>query len=94
MGFEDPRKAERERQAEELRLRPHELEVMPWLRQLGFREDESRIAARCCREMAEAPLEERVKRALRWFGARLARTVKPASAVVEASVQSGAPAPC
>jgi hypothetical protein len=71
------RRAERERQAEESRLLPHELEVIPWLRQLGCRDDESRIAARRCREMAAAPLEDRVKRALSWFGARLARTVKP-----------------
>ena len=71
------RRAEREKQAEESRLQPHELEVIPWLRQLGCREDDARIAARRCREMADAPLEDRVKRALAWFGARISRTVKP-----------------
>jgi len=30
--------------------------------------------------MADAPLEERVKRALSWFGARIARTVSYAPA--------------
>jgi hypothetical protein len=74
------RRAERERQAEESRLQPHELEVIPWLRQLGCREDESRIAARRCREMQDAPLEDRVKRALSWFGARISRTVSYAPA--------------
>jgi hypothetical protein len=74
-------KAERQKEADESRLRPHELEVIPWLRQLGCREDESRIAARRCRDMAEASLEERVKRALSWFGARCGHTVRPALAV-------------
>jgi hypothetical protein len=76
----DRRRAERERQAEEARLQPHELEVIPWLRQPGCREDESRIAARRCREMSDAPLEVRVKRALSWFGARISRTVSYAPA--------------
>jgi len=71
------RRAEREKQAEEARLQPHELEVLPWLRQLGCREAESRIAAMRCREMADAPLEDRVKRALSWFGARLGRKEVP-----------------
>jgi hypothetical protein len=74
------RRLERERQAEESRLQPHQLEVLPWLEQLGCRKDESRIAVERCRDMADAPLEERVKRALSWFGARIARTVKPAPA--------------
>jgi 5-methylcytosine-specific restriction endonuclease McrA len=73
----DRQRAEREQQAEASRLQPHELEVIPWLRQLGCREDESRIAARRCREMPDAPLEDRVKRALSWFGARLGRNEVP-----------------
>ena len=76
------RRAEREKQAEESRLLPHELEVLPWLRQLGCREDESRIAARRCREMAHAPLENRVKHALSWFGARIGRKVQPVAPAV------------
>ena len=71
------RLAEREKQAEDSRLFEHESEVIPWLRQLGCREDESRIAARRCREMADAPLEDRVKRALSWFGDRISRTTRP-----------------
>jgi 5-methylcytosine-specific restriction endonuclease McrA len=71
------RRAEREKQAEESRLQPHELEVIPWLRRLGCREDESRVAARRCRELADSPLEDRVKRALSWFGDRCGRTTAP-----------------
>jgi 5-methylcytosine-specific restriction endonuclease McrA len=67
-------------EAEGSRLRPHQLEVLPWLEQLGCRKDESRIAVERCREMADAPLEERVKRALSWFGARIVRTVSFAPA--------------
>jgi hypothetical protein len=73
------RRTEREKQAEESRLLPHELEVLPWLRQLGCREGDSRIAARRCREMQDAPLEDRVKRALSWFGERCSRTTRPAA---------------
>jgi len=83
------RRAEREKQAEESRLQSHELEVIPWLRQLGCREDESRVAARRCRDMAGAPLEDRVKRALSWFGARLGRKEVPVPATAE-SMQAGA----
>ena len=67
--------AEQAKAAEASRLQPHQLEVIPWLRQLGCREDESRIAVERCRDMADAPLEERVKGALGWFGARLGRKV-------------------
>ena len=86
------RKAEREQLAAESRLLPHELEVLPWLRQLGCREDESRIAAKRCREMAEAPLEDRVKRALSWFGARIGRKLHPNGVVSETPCPAGAPA--
>jgi hypothetical protein len=89
----DRQRAEREQQAEASRLQPHELEVIPWLRQLGCREDESCIAARRCREMSDAPLEDRVKRALSWFGARLGRKEVPASAAAEGSVCSPAQSP-
>ena len=63
--------------AETARLQPHQLEVIPWLRELGCRADDCRTAVERCRDMADAPLEDRVKTALRWFGARLARTVRP-----------------
>jgi len=80
-------KAREEKEAES-RLLPHEEEVIPWLRQLGCQKDESRIAARRCRDMAEASLEDRVKRALSWFGARIARTVRPVAPEVCPSVAS------
>ena len=69
------RRTEREKQAKESRLQPHQLEVIPWLRQLGCNEAESRVAVGRCREMADSPLEDRVKLALSWFGARLGRKV-------------------
>jgi len=42
-------------------------EVIPWLRQLGFRADEARRAAAACENLAEAPLEQRVRVALSCF---------------------------
>ena len=42
-------------------------EVIPWLRQLGFRADEARAAAARCERMPQAPLEERVRVALAFF---------------------------
>jgi hypothetical protein len=71
------RRAEREKKAEESRLLPHEEEVLPYLRSLGLRDADSRVAAKCCREMVDAPLEDRVKRALKWFGARIGRKLMP-----------------
>jgi hypothetical protein len=59
--------AARARAAEE---QAHELEVVPWLRQLGFGAGESRDAAALCRDMADAPLEDRVRVALSYFRVR------------------------
>jgi hypothetical protein len=70
-------KAEKAAAREASRLQPHQLEVIPWLRELGCSEAHSRIAVERCRDMADAPLEDRVKQSLRWFGARLSRTVRP-----------------
>jgi hypothetical protein len=39
-------------------------EVIPWLRRLGLRSEEARHAAESCEDIAGAPLEERVRRAL------------------------------
>jgi hypothetical protein len=88
-------KAEKAKAAEASRLQPHQLEVIPWLRELGWREAECRIAVERCRDMADAPLEERVKGALRWFGARLGRKVIPVAAEVcaPASTPGAAPLP-
>jgi hypothetical protein len=43
-------------------------EVIPWLRALGIRGDQARHAAALCEAIPDAPLEERVRRALRSFG--------------------------
>src|SRR6266581_5680576 len=40
------------------------LDVIPWLRQLGFRADKARRAAAVCESIPEASLEERVHLAL------------------------------
>jgi hypothetical protein len=54
-------------------------EVVPWLRQLGFRADEARRAAALCESIPDAPLEERVRVALSSFGARAASHVPRAN---------------
>jgi len=45
-------------------------EVIPWLRQLGFRADEARRAAARCETLPEAPLDQRVRVALSFFAKR------------------------
>ena len=44
-----------------------ERDVVPWLRQLGFRADEARRAAEVCEGLTRAPLEARVRAALSYF---------------------------
>ena len=68
--------AARARAAEE---QAHELEVVPLLRSLGFNARESRDAAALCRDIPNAPLEERVRVALSYFHVRGTRKV-PAGA--------------
>ena len=51
--------------AEEARIRAAAEEVVPWLRGLGLRMDEARLAAARCQAIPDAPLEERVRYALR-----------------------------
>jgi len=46
-------------------LPEHAAEVVPWLRTLGFRADEARRLAACCKDMPDAPLEQRVRHALK-----------------------------
>jgi 5-methylcytosine-specific restriction endonuclease McrA len=41
-----------------------ELDVTPWLRQLGFRAEEARRAAAHCESIPDAPLEQRIRAAL------------------------------
>jgi len=50
------------------KVNPAVEEVIPWLRQLGWRADESRIAAAACAAILDAPLEERVRVALACAG--------------------------
>jgi len=52
------------------RARAAAAEVIPWLRQLGFRADEAQRAAKRCEDMPDAPLEERVRAALSTFRGR------------------------
>jgi len=68
----------RDEKEREARLLPHEEEVVPWICALGMHESDARMAAKRCREMPEARLEDRVKRALTWFGDRVSRRVQPA----------------
>jgi hypothetical protein len=53
--------------------RAKELDVVPWLRQLGFRVDEARRAAKLCEAIPDAPLEERIRFALKSLAPRCAR---------------------
>ncbi len=51
-------------------------EVIPWLRQLGFRADEARQASALCEGIPDASLEERVRRALSFFRSRPTRPAR------------------
>ena len=55
-------------------LPEHVAEVVPWLRSLGFRAEEARKLAECCEGMPDAPLEQRVRHALK-CSAKPSRTV-------------------
>ena len=73
---EEKARARAQKEAE-ARLLPHEEELLPWLGALGIRNGEARDAARWCRDMAAAPIEDRMKRALSSIGARISRTIRP-----------------
>jgi hypothetical protein len=85
------RAAEKAMEREKARLQPHQLEVIPWLLQLGCSKEQSRVAVERCCDMADAPLEERVKRALTWFGARIGRKVLPVAPSVPGPLHAPAP---
>jgi len=53
------------------------MEVVPWLRRLGFSEREARGAAATCEALPVASLEERVRHALRGLAPASARRVTP-----------------
>ena len=50
---------------------------MPWLRALGVRADEARRAVARCEGMSDAPLEERVRHALKGLAPASARRMTP-----------------
>ena len=50
---------------------------MPWLGALGIRENEARMAAKRCRDIPDALIEHRMKRALSYFGARIGTKIMP-----------------
>ncbi len=54
-------------------LPEHVAEVVPVLRRLGMQVQEAREWAACCADMAEAPLEDRIRHALSCSGRQLAR---------------------
>ncbi|MGH8703536.1 MAG: RuvA C-terminal domain-containing protein, partial [Burkholderiales bacterium] len=57
--------------------RARKQDVVPWLRALGYRADESRQAASLCDEFPDASLEQRVRVALSYFHLRGTRVVRP-----------------
>jgi 5-methylcytosine-specific restriction endonuclease McrA len=69
-GFMDEKREQARRVAEQARARVAAAEVIPYLRALGFRADESRRAAAHGVSEPSASLEERVRRALSYFRPR------------------------
>ena len=67
-------------------------EVIPWLRQLGFRADEARRGASACEGLVGVPLEERVRVALGSLSPGRARTISPGRAVTASATMTVAPA--
>jgi len=72
------REVQRQQEARQAQARAAADEVVPWLRALGLRADESRRAAALTETIAGAPIEERVRLALTCFGPR-AYTHTPAA---------------
>jgi 5-methylcytosine-specific restriction endonuclease McrA len=64
-------------------------EVIPYLRRLGFNADVSRRAAEYCESIPDAPLEERVRRALSYFRPP-SRTVSASQPMTSSMLQTGA----
>jgi len=52
-----------------------ERDVIPWLRQLGFRADEAHRAAEFCETLPDASPEERVRAGLSFLGRSRRRTM-------------------
>jgi 5-methylcytosine-specific restriction endonuclease McrA len=85
---EEEAAAARAKAAEE---QAHELEVVPYLRVLGYNARESREAAAQCRDMRDAPIDERVRVALSYFRLRGTKVAAGAlsQAAAPASVAAG-----
>ena len=72
------RAAEEQKQAAAAAERAKELDVVPWLRELGFRADQARRAAVHCDDvLPDGPLEERLRAALRFLGGAPCRRWRP-----------------
>ena len=56
---------------------PSHLDVIPWLRQLGFKAEEARRGAARCADIPDAPLEERMRVALQGLAPACARRATP-----------------
>jgi 5-methylcytosine-specific restriction endonuclease McrA len=56
---------------------PAASDVVPWLRQLGFKAEEARRVAALCADMPDAPLEERVRIAVRGLAPNCVRRPAP-----------------
>jgi hypothetical protein len=71
---------EREAKEREAREREKKLDVVPWLRALGYRATDARRAAECCAGLPDTSLEERVRVALRYLAPPHRKVAFPASA--------------
>ncbi|MEO5619239.1 MAG: hypothetical protein ABIS67_15825 [Candidatus Eisenbacteria bacterium] len=70
----EARAAANERAAAAARAAEDHRDVVPWLRKLGYRDKEARLAAAFCEHIPDAPLEERVRVALTRFPLKGTRT--------------------
>jgi len=79
-GFVDRKREQAREAAAPARRKQAAEEVVPFLRTLGFRADESRAAAALCEATPDVTLEQRVKLALTYFADRNCTRWKPPAA--------------
>ena len=65
--------------AERARARESAEALVPWLQSLGLRAEEARQAAERCESPPDAPLEERVRQALKCYGGPRTAVTRPAA---------------